>query len=151
MRLSPRIALGRLVVPILVLSLASAGCGSSAGTVSGKVYYKGAALKGGNVTFVTASKQSQLAEIQEDGSYKVEKIPVGAVTICVETASLKPTNQRIPNYQPPPGMEGNYKPPDNAARAKRYTAIPERYEDLEQSGLKYTVTSGGQEHDIKLE
>jgi hypothetical protein len=131
------------------------GCGNQTGTVSGKVYYKGEALKGGNVTFVNAeNKVSRLATIQEDGSYKVEKLPAGEATITVETRSLKPVARgNLPSYSPPPGKEppGGYKPPDFAANAKRYMPIPDRYAKPETSNLKYTVKGGSQDHEIKLD
>ncbi len=136
----------------LALSLAAAGCGGggSKANVSGKVYYKDAPLKGGNVTFVDSNKQSYMAEIQEDGSYSVEKIPPGEVKISVETNSLRPPNAMVLKNRPPAAEEGGYKPPDYAARAKRFVAIPDQYADPDHSGLAYTVKSGKQEHDIKL-
>jgi hypothetical protein len=131
--------------------LAVAGCGGGAkGKVSGKVYYKDAPLKGGNVTFVAADKQSYLAEILEDGSYEVEKLPPGEVKIAVETTSLRPPNANVLRNKPPADAGGSYKPPDYEARAKRFVAIPERYSDPDHSGLMYTVKKGKQEYDIKL-
>jgi hypothetical protein len=129
------------------------GCSSSTGTVSGKVYYKNAPLKGGHVAFVAADKRSSTAEIKEDGSYTIEKLAIGEATISVETKSLKPPDRSTPQYAPPPGMQppGGYAPPDRTALAKRYVAIPDRYADAEKSGLKYTVVGGKQEHDIKLD
>jgi hypothetical protein len=151
MSLSPRIGLGRWMVFLaLVLSLGVAGCGASKGTISGKVFYKDNPLKGGKVTFVGADKQSYLAEIEEDGSYSVENLPVGEASIVVETASLKPPNPYVlKNKQPADAGEG-YKPPDFAARAKRFVPIPARYSDPDQSGLKHPVKGGKQVYDIKL-
>jgi hypothetical protein len=115
------------------------------------VYYKGTALKGGTVAFLGANNQSQTAEIQEDGSYKAEKVPTGQATICVETDSFKPPSAMARRYAPPPDAPSEYKPPDFVARGKRYVRIPERYNDPDKSGLKLTVSGGSQEHDIKLE
>lgn len=135
---------------VLGASLAAAGCGGSTGTVSGKVYYKNTLVKGGNVSFVSDQKKtSQLAEIQEDGSYKVEKMPVGEATITVDTSSFKPL-PAARGMKPPPGVQapGGY---DMEARTKRYVPIPERYTDPAKSGLKYTVKGGSQDHDLKLD
>jgi len=143
-----------LAALFVVGSLGAVGCGSSTGTVSGKVYYKDSPLKGGNVTFVNASKQvSRLATIEEDGTYKVEKLPVGEVTITVETQSLKPSGRVLPTYTSPAGKEGSggYKPPDFAANAKRYQPIPDRYAKPETTPLKYTVKGGSQNFDLKLD
>ncbi|HTU16595.1 MAG TPA: hypothetical protein VMG10_00920 [Gemmataceae bacterium] len=154
MSLSPRRFPGRSIGLLGVLvSLAAAGCGASKGKISGKVYYQNTLVKGGTVSFVSADKTSHMAQIKEDGSYTVEKVPVGEATICVETQSFKPPSINAPHYQLPPGVQGpgGYKPPDRAARGKRYVAIPDRYASPEQSGLKYTVKPGSQEHDIKME
>jgi hypothetical protein len=135
----------------LVLPLSVAGCGGSKGSITGKVYYKDAPLKGGTVTFVGSDKQSYLAEIQEDGSYSIENVPPGEAGITVETESLKPPNPYVLKNKPPEEMENGYKPPDFAAQAKRFVPIPGRYSDPDQSGLKYSVKSGKEEHDIKLD
>lgn len=143
-----------MLLPFL-LALTSAGCGSSTGTVSGKVYHKKASLKGGSVTFLSADKQfGKTAEIQEDGSYRLDELPPGDMTICVETSSLNPTRSTfIPKNAMPKNVagEGDFQPTDPRAAAQRYVPIPVRYADPETSGLKYTVGKGKQEHDIQLE
>jgi hypothetical protein len=135
----------------LALALGVAGCGGgSKASVSGKVYYKEAPLKGGNVTFVGPNNQSYLAEIQKDGSYTVEKLPPGEFKIAVETNSLKPPNAFVLKNKPPADAGGGYKPPDYEARAKRFVPIPERYMNPDQSGLAYAAKGGKQAYDIKL-
>jgi hypothetical protein len=135
----------------LALALGVAGCGhSSKASVAGKVYYKDTPLKGGNVTFVAPDKQSYLAEIQEDGSYSIDKLPPGEMKIAVETASLRPPNAFVLKNKPPADTGGAYHPPDYEARAKRFVQIPDLYSNPDQSGLSYTVKGGKQEHDIKL-
>jgi hypothetical protein len=139
---------------ILGISLAAAGCdGSSTATITGKVYYNDAPLKGGNVSFMTKDqKVIRLSEISEDGSYTIEKMPTGEALITVETSGLKPPAQKMPANKPPPGVEppAGYKPLDFEERAKRYVPIPDRYSDPKQSGLTYQVQKGKQQHDIKL-
>jgi hypothetical protein len=140
------------VVLAFVASVALAGCGPSTGNVSGKVLYKGAPLKGGNVSFTTAdSKIPQTSPIAEDGSYSIEKIPLGPVKISVETKSLAQTAKAFKN-EPPPGMTqpGGKNQSDPAEAARRYVAIPDKYSDSITSELTYTVTSGNQSHDIEL-
>ena len=136
---------------LLVLSLGMFGCNSPIGTVSGKVYYKNVALKGGNVTFFTADKSTSLiSPIGEDGSYRVENLPVGVVKISVETKSLK-KRANLPKNAPPPGMKGGRRETtDPKDLARRFVAIPELFASPETSGLTYTVQGGNQTHDIKL-
>jgi hypothetical protein len=135
---------------------------SSSATVSGKVTYKGAPLKGGYVTLVTATGISRPGGISEDGSYTIDNVPTGPVKIAVDTESIKPRSSAgkggmapPKKYGPPPGAEQPsapaYKPPDPTAGADRYVAIPQKYADPEKSGLTYTVKSGSQTHDIPLD
>ena len=71
------------------------GCSQPTGTVTGKVYYKGVILKGGNVSFQTEDKKmNRRSEILEDGSYRVDKVPQGDMIITVETASIKPEESK---------------------------------------------------------
>jgi hypothetical protein len=111
-------------------SLAVAGCGERTGTVTGKVTYNGAILKGGQVTFVSQEKKP-------------------------ETDSVKPPPGGIPKYAPPPGMTppGGYNPGggvDPKEMARRYVPIPKKYADPAQSGQTMSVTGGSQTHDIVL-
>src|SRR5262245_41569130 len=81
----------RLAFLALVPLMAAIGCGAPKVSISGKVSYKGAPRKGGSVTFSsTAGKGDVTARIGEDGSYALDKCPVGPVKILVETESLKP-------------------------------------------------------------
>lgn len=139
----------------LGLSLAAAGCSRSTGTVSGKVYYKNTPLKGGNVTFLAPDKKiSKVAEIKEDGSYEIDKMPAGEAAIAVDTSTMKPPATRTPvknappkGKQPPPG----YTMANFGDKAKRYVPIPPQYASPEKSGLIYTVQGGKQAHDINLQ
>lgn len=139
---------------VLGLVLAAAGCGgSSTGSISGKVFYKDAPLKGGNVTFATKDKKVvRLSEISEDGSYSIEKMPTGDALIAVDTSSLQPPKMERFVNKPPPGVEApaGYKMDNPAERAKRYVAIPEQYADPEKSGLTCPVKKGKQQFDINL-
>jgi len=148
MRLSPwRVRWGAFLA--FVASLGVVGCGSSAGTVSGKVTYQGSALKGGRVTFIPAKGQSVTAEIGEDGSYTISNVPAGEAKITVETKYLA-KRASLPAYKPPPGAPGGYKPPNPEDSARRYTPIPDSYAEAATSDLTYAVKAGRQDHEIKL-
>jgi hypothetical protein len=151
MRLSPRGGPGRWLGALaLAVALAVAGCGGAGGkgTVSGKVTYKGAPLKAGRVAFATSTKQNVVAEIGEDGSYTAPDVATGPAKISVQTSYLKQAS-KVPHYKvpegAPPGLGGG-----DPSLAKRYTAIPDNYEDPEKSGLTYDVKRGSQTHDIDL-
>lgn len=156
--LCPQSAWGRgtkwVICFLLGISLAAAGCGSSSNTsITGKVFYKDAPLKGGNVTFMTQDQKIiRLSEIDEDGGYTIDKMPTGEALITVDTSGLKPPKQKVPVNKPPPGVEPppGYKPADPEEKAKRYVPIPEKYADPKQSGLTYQVKKGKQQFDINL-
>jgi len=134
----------------LLVPLAVAGCTSSTATVTGKVTYKGAPLKGGTVIFLsTQGKGSSNADIGEDGTYTAEKVPVGDVKICVNTAFLKP-NRSAHTYSPPPGQAAPGYDPSKGNKGDRYVAIPPDYADPDKTSLTLTVTGGKQEHPIEL-
>ncbi|MCI0465344.1 MAG: carboxypeptidase-like regulatory domain-containing protein [Gemmataceae bacterium] len=144
---------------LLSLALLLAGCGKGNGTLSGKVTYKGAILKGGTVTFITSdTKGIARANIEPDGTYNAANVPLGEVKVAVETNSVKPIKL-------PPQAKGGMFPKDVEVPAdakekskslapvsdpERYVAIPKQYADPEKSGLKLTVTGGPQQHDIPL-
>src|SRR5260370_4684338 len=127
------------VILAIGASIGLAGCGPASGNVSGKVFYKDAPLKGGNVTFAgTDGKNPQTSPISEDGSYSIDKMPVGPVKITVETKSLAKESQQRKNT-PPPGVTPppGYLPPDPADAAKHYVKIPDKYSDPAKSELPY--------------
>jgi len=144
-----------LVLLALAVSLGAFGCSKPTGTVSGKVSYKNSPLKGGNVIFLMADGKTEIAEIQEDGSYNFPKpIPAGPVKIGVQTSFLKPGGRFGGPRSNPPPADAEHPPnkgPDPAEMAKKYVYIPEKYETPESSGKEYTVTTGKQECPINLD
>jgi hypothetical protein len=142
-----------LVILAFAVSLGAFGCSKPVGSVKGKVYYKKTALKGGRVIFLKADGQTESSEIQEDGSYNIDKItPVGPVKIAVVTSGLKPNprggrrNPAPADAEHPPNKES-----DPTEMLKRYIPIPLNYEKPETSNKEYTVTPGSQDYDIQLD
>jgi hypothetical protein len=138
----------------LAVSVAVFGCGGGkggTGTVTGKVTYKGAPLKGGRVTFAAGGKSGQ-GEIKEDGSYTAQNVPTGQAKVAVETSYLKQIS-RVPQYKPPKDQKfpEGYKPGGDPDAAKHFMAIPSKYESTESSGLTLDVKRGEQTFDIKLD
>jgi len=154
MGLSPSPGLRRWWAFLALLApLGMIGCSGGTGTVSGKVYYDGKPLKGGNVTFISTGKPSISTKINEDGSYQTEAISVGTVKICVETESWNPRGKTMGGMnKPPPGQTSPAAPSGSGAdMLKRYVPIPVIYSDPEKTPLTYTVTRGSQTHEIKLD
>jgi hypothetical protein len=151
MRLSARGGPGKWLGALaLAVSLIVAGCGGGGkGTVTGKVTYKGQALKGGRVSFAASNKQTVLADIKEDGTYTAPDVATGPAKVSVQTSYMKQLSRTSRSYKvpegAPPGLGG--RDPD---LAKRYVQIPDNYEDPEKSGLTYDVKRGSQDHNIEL-
>jgi hypothetical protein len=156
----PRFVL--ICLPLFALSVLAVGCGSE-GTVSGKVYLRGQPVTGGTVHFVPEGKGGNYASvIGTDGSYSVSKLPLGPAKIGVTgmTGGTKGVPAAVFNRQggrqiakafkqmasteKSEGSKGG-RPPDASL------AVPEKYADPDQSGLKLDVTSGSQSFDIKME
>jgi hypothetical protein len=172
MRFSPLSA--RLSCLLIVLALvAVVGCGPSDAKMTGKVTYKGEALKGGTVTLIPkGTGQTFSTRIEEDGSYNFDQIKSGTYKVCVETDSLKPPPaSKGPSYfgkqlgvkdkskiknTPPKGVT----PPEGylmstpfsgaSENDKRYVAIPKEYGDAGTTTLTVDVKGGSQQHDIPL-
>jgi len=137
---------------VLALFLAS-GCAKPTGTISGKVYYDGKVVKGGNVAFFTLDgKTLERSEIAEDGSYSIASMPIGDVRISVTTRALKPNpmtdraRASVPKGAPPEAADYL----GGGGNADRYVPIPDRYSEFETSKLTYNVVAGPQEHKIEL-
>lgn len=96
---------------------------AGAGSVTGKVTYKGKPLPGGTVTLTGKDGKAVSGAIVEDGSYTVRAVKPGTYTMTVDTS---------------------------AAKGKAFVAIPEKYKEADKSGLTVEVKEGNQNHDIDL-
>jgi hypothetical protein len=153
---------GLLLLPFV------AGCaGGGEGKVSGRVLLDGTPVPGGWVMFRPAdpAQNSVSAELDEGGNFAAV-LPAGEVQISVDNRELEPLPPLFSGAPPglPPevhkalGAPKAGKPPAESAegagkgsrRAGRYVPIPERYYDIETSGLKLMVKRGDQKHDIEL-
>jgi hypothetical protein len=156
-------------------ALLLAGCGGAKyGKISGKVLHKDKPLPGGVVTMfpVDGKGNPASANINENGEYTIEKVPVGKVKIAVSTELPKPpvgapgAPTGAPRGRPPGRLGGKDQPPlgDDPISKRRaeagapsYTGktwkvvpINKKFTDSETSGLEYEVTKGEQTHNIEL-
>jgi hypothetical protein len=164
-----------LGLAVVIAILGSLGCGKiKMVNVSGQVTYNGKPVPGGLITFRPADpKQNSVsAELDEQGNFSVI-LPSGEVSVLIDNRELAPrpawTFSGVPpGLKLPPEVvaklgsaKGKAEPPPeidptktaDAPRPKssgRYLRIPEKYHDLEQSGLKFTVEGGNQTKNIEL-
>jgi hypothetical protein len=134
--------LGFLTILSLFLGLPLLGCGPSVTEVSGTVTFKDRRLTSGSVIFVGQDGESSSSAIAEDGSYRIEKAPIGLVRIAVASHPRVP-----PGLMKSPGQAAALREDPKDGTVK----IPEKYEDHKTSGLDYTVERGSHTFNIDLE
>jgi hypothetical protein len=131
---------------LLVLPL-TIGCGGQAkGTVSGKVTYREKPCPNGFVTFVPENGAPLHGEIQSDGSYRIENVPLGPVKICIQPKSAEDTLSSSPMPRNPQDYGKVMASGSEAGKQQ----VPPQYVDPTKSGLTYSVKQGAQQHDIVL-
>jgi hypothetical protein len=128
---------------VAVLSVAAVGLGCGSGgkgnaKVSGTVKYKGNPLPSGTVTFFDEKKEIVGSTSIQDGSYAMEGVPTGKVTVSVTTP---------PAVKPNPKQQTKNMPGDPPLPV---LPIPPRYGDAAKSGLSLDVKSGDQDFPIEL-
>jgi hypothetical protein len=124
------------------------GCGSGAPSVSGTVTFAGRPLSSGTVLFHGADGRIEHGMIGEEGRYAIADAPPGDVRITVSAHPVAPAG--LPSAGEPPSPPAGFGPARTEVRDSSFAAIPPRYRDPEQSGLRYTVRDGAQTHDIDL-
>ncbi len=143
-----RSGLRALGVLFLVLPLAACG-GKKTGVVTGKVTFKEKPLNAGSVVFYGEDGRVDSGNIDSDGSYRINRAPVGNVTVTVtvppDVAARPPTKAPGDRARPHPGDKE--KPPPSEVKAVQ---IPKKYSDKKSSGLLFTVTTGEQTIPIEL-
>ena len=156
-----------LTLSVGLALIAAVGCGGSEGTLTGKVTYNGANLKGGTVLLVAEQGEGTFASsIQEDGTYLIHGIRSGKYKVCVETASLnrggassgggynvgpKGPAGKAKNEAPKgANMPEGYQMSDPGGAKARYVKIPDTYGDPASTTLRVEVKGGKQTHDIPL-
>ncbi len=131
---------------LLALLALAPGCGPGVGTAAGKVTYQGKPVVWGSVTLKAADGSMHQIGINPDGTYRLDRVPVGVAQVGVSSPDPKPSarlkaraaggdDPRVrPGPAPPPGA---------------WFPLPEKYADPATSGV--TVQVGGGPVDINLE
>lgn len=124
---------GSLLLATVVALACSSGCGKKIDlvNVSGSVKVKGQPLTHGVVMIKPADGNITSALIQPDGTFTVTDVMPGEVNISI--------NEFVMDRDPSQG-----------AGSKR-VAIPEKYKEMETSGLKFTVGPDSQAIDLNLD
>ena len=121
-----------ILVSATCLTLGIPGCGKQTGLdripVSGKVTYKGVAVKNGTIVFGPSGAGTPGTATITDGDYSVEKgLPAGTYVVVVNAVKE--------NLIDLPPVEAQKKAQDNLA-------VPKKYTEAKTSDLKLTVNAG---------
>jgi hypothetical protein len=143
----------RLAVAATVFALC--GCAAGHGTLSGKVTYKGKTVASGNVVVVGADGIVRYGKIETDGSYSVADVPVGEAKIGVNSPNPVPDPVVVAaaNTGAKRGGRSQQNPISSTPTSdpKLWFALPEKYAEVQTSGLTANVQKGQTTHDIPLD
>jgi hypothetical protein len=147
-----------LTVVAAVVLAGVAGCAGKA-TLTGTVTYKanGKKLMSGSVMALGHDNVPRYGTINPDGSYAIDGVPLGRVTLTV--TSPNPKGDGAARRRGPTGIVSAEDRSRSSAEAaavpdeavKGWFAIPDRYALPDTSGLKAVVRRGKNSHDVVLE
>jgi hypothetical protein len=141
-----------LAVFALAAICGAVGCSPTMGTVTGKVAKAdGTVVKGGTISFFDANGHSVNADIQEDGTFKAENVPLGEVKVTVDNNKYKDAGAGAPSNSAPSGQTSpNQTSMDPTEAKRRYVPISDDYSDPEKTTLNLTVKPGDQTYNPSL-
>jgi len=124
--------------------------GRPRGTVTGRVTFRGKPVYTGSVIIVGKDGVAVAGAIETDGTYSVQKAPVGEVTIGVvskdpvylhRVGALRKSREPVPAsaLTVPAGLD-----------RRKWFPIPKEYEEPVRSGLTFSVKKGDNQFDIDL-
>ena len=73
-----------LVIGIGLIGIIGCGVDGSGNVVSGKVTLGGNPVEGGTITFSGKEKQQNMAPINTDGTYKIDKVATGPNQVTIQ-------------------------------------------------------------------
>ena len=120
------------------------------GNVTGKVTFRGKPVYTGSVIIVGKDGVAAAGPIETDGTYVVQKAPVGEVTVGVisknpvylhKISVMRSSRTPVPAsaLATPPNLD-----------QRKWFPIPKEYEEPVRSGLTYSVKKGDNQYDIEL-
>ena len=136
-----------LCAGIGVILACQMGCGQKSAKLSGKVTLNSKSLVWGTVNLQSEDEKAYQGQIQPDGSYEIDKVPLGKYAIMIfspEPVSAKGRKKK----DLPPQAEQNFKKKEELR--EKWFAIPAKYGDYAESGLSVTVDQSITPFDIRL-
>ncbi len=141
------------LVLLFGLLAVAVGCGTNykaRGTVKGKVTISGKNLTVGTVMFYGKDNLTGSAPIGSDGTYVINDAPLGDVKITVTVPTVPPGGfSHLKGAPAGPVMPGENNPKPTTIPTT-VVPIPQKYGNVETSGLTFTVQRGEQTNDLNL-
>lgn len=122
-----------------------AGCGPRAVAVTGKVTYQGKPVVYGTVTLMAADGSIHQIGINTDGTYQLDRVPVGPATVSVSSPDPAPSARARKLGE----SDGRPRPGPPAVPPGAWFPLPAKYADPSMSGLTLQVGSGSADLDLK--
>lgn len=127
------------VLPVLILTVAL-GCGPSTGDVTGTVTYKKKPVRLGNVMLLPDKGSPTYADLKDDGTFTASKLPFGSYRVTVTS----------PDPARPVMVKGESVAKPKGPADPRWFALPANASDPEKSGLRFEVTRGANNWEVKV-
>ena len=124
------------------------------GQLHGTVTYKGKPLTNGMVIFMGADQQSHIADLDQNGSYKIDRIPFGPVKVAIQQQQPRPASRPKPSANTKGGMSESkdaareVEPPPEPKQSG--VMVPVIYNNAESSGLVFEMKESNQEWNGEL-
>jgi hypothetical protein len=132
------------VAGLLALVALAPGCAPSAAPVTGRVTYQGKPVVWGSVTLKAADGSMHQIGINLDGTYRLDRVPVGPAAVGVSSPDPAPS----PRARALGGDENRSRPGPPPVPPRAWFKLPDKYADPATSGL--TVHVGRDSGDIEL-
>jgi hypothetical protein len=113
------------------------------------VTFNGHPVTSGTVQLFLADGATLTSEIAQDGSYAINNIPTGPVSVGVSSPNPKRRYDELLGFAKTEEQRNAVKPPDPAI-VKNWVGLPEPYARPESSGLTATIKSGPNQQDFPL-
>lgn len=124
--------------------------GRPTGNVTGKVTFRGKPVYTGSVIIVGKDGVAAAGPIETDGTYVVQKAPIGDVTVGVVSKDPVYLHKiSVMRSSRTPVSASALATPSNLDRRKWFP-IPKEYEEPVRSGLSFSVKKGDNQYDIEL-
>jgi hypothetical protein len=140
-----RLGRPRCAIPLGLVLLA--GCSAAKGSLTGTVTYQGKPVIYGTVMALCSDGITRSANIDPDGSYRLDNLPPGEVNLAV--VSPEPpeaaANERRGGRNAPAKAA-----PISAVDRSKWFKIPKEYSDPRLSGLTTAVSAGSSTFNLPL-